>query len=156
MRTDKCVELYGGVGTIGLHLLDIFGTLVCSDENPHNLACFDKAVASLPKAYRKRATYCQKSAEGMVAAGHISPDVDVVIVDPPRKGLDDVTLDKLCERQTGNRLKLLVYVSCGFDAFKRNAEALVKNGGWSVTQAEGYVLFPGADHIETLAVFERR
>eukprot|EP00750_Incisomonas_marina_P003836 INCI13417.8.p1 GENE.INCI13417.8~~INCI13417.8.p1 ORF type:complete len:784 (-),score=129.03 INCI13417.8:592-2943(-) len=38
---SKCVELYGGVGTIGLNILDLVQTsLSCSDENPFNQACF--------------------------------------------------------------------------------------------------------------------
>jgi tRNA/tmRNA/rRNA uracil-C5-methylase (TrmA/RlmC/RlmD family) len=32
----NCVELYGGVGTIGLNCLDLLKSLHCSDENPHN------------------------------------------------------------------------------------------------------------------------
>ena len=49
----------------------------------------------------------------------------------------------------------LVYVSCGFDAFKRDREVLEKEGGWKVERVEGHVLFPGADAVETVAVFGR-
>ena len=38
-----------------------------------------------------------------------------------------------------------------------NAQFLmsVEGGGWRLTHAEGHVLFPGANHVETLAVFCR-
>jgi 23S rRNA (uracil1939-C5)-methyltransferase len=52
------------------------------------------------------------------------------------------------------QVKRLVYVSCGFEALKRDATALMA-AGWKVTHAEGFVLFPGSDHLETLAVFDR-
>ena len=45
-------------------------------------------------------------------------------------------------------------VSCGFGAFQRDCERLLR-GGWRVGHAEGHVLFPGSDHVETLCVFER-
>jgi hypothetical protein len=48
----RVVELYGGVGTIGLHLVDSVEYLVCSDENPHNLRCFQASVAALPASVR--------------------------------------------------------------------------------------------------------
>ena len=52
-------------------------------------------------------------------------------------------------------LKTLVYVSCGFDALKRDAEWLEEKGGWKLVSGEGRVHFPGADAVETLAVFKR-
>ena len=50
-------------------------------------------------------------------------------------------------------MKLVVYVSCGFQAFQRDCDALIKSGKWKVQFAEGYILFPGSDAIETLAFF---
>jgi len=48
----------------------------------------------------------------------------------------------------------LVYLSCGYAALERDAAALVA-GGWRVASAEAFTFFPGTDHLETLAVFER-
>ena len=47
----------------------------------------------------------------------------------------------------------LVYVSCGFDALQRDLAALAA-GRWRLDRVEGHVLFPGADHVETLAVLD--
>ena len=41
------LELYGGVGTIGLHLIDLCSLYICSDENPYNQTCFHHAIQSL-------------------------------------------------------------------------------------------------------------
>ena len=84
-----------------------------------------------------------------------SPEInkaDLVIVDPPRKGLDPEVVDALCQ---GNNLKTLIYVSCGFDAFVRDFQSLTTRGNWHLTRAEGHILFPGSDAIETLALFLR-
>ena len=226
----NCVELYAGVGTIGLNCLDLFSSLHCSDENPHNKKCFDATLAKMSKDVRTRAAYESKGATAIAKAGGLK-GYDIVIVDPPRKGLDDDVIDALLayypEGRDGSsnggfksrdmshsehgRLnnRRLIYVSCGFKAFKRDVSRLLgeesfssitdyrqPEGGdftessssnfslkmttgydtvnqdvrdqcssagsrnrsikhWRLVHAEGHVLFPGSDHIETLAVFDR-
>lgn len=77
---------------------------------------------------------------------------DTIIVDPPRKGLDTEVANALC---TQDKLKTLIYVSCGFAAFTRDFEVLTSKGNWKLKHVEGHVLFPGSDAIETLAFFSR-
>ena len=38
------LELYGGVGTIGLNVCDLLYSLVSSDENPHKKECFERSI----------------------------------------------------------------------------------------------------------------
>lgn len=188
-RLPRCLELYGGVGTIGLSCVDRVSFLHCSDENPFNEACFLRTAQSLDT----RAVYTPKRASAVVAAASpLAPHAvgaypgvsgfDVVLVDPPRKGLDEEVLAALStppllprrkqERSRGKHRRFeaadpreernvlprrLIYVSCGFKAFKRDCDALLaREGGWTLVHAEGHVLFPGSDHVETLAVFDRR
>jgi len=148
-----CVELYGGVGTIGLHLSDVVSSLVSSDENPNNFKCFNESVRALPKGIQSRLVYKQKNAAVMVESeAALFQKSQVLIVDPPRKGLDIEVVDYLCNKGYKN-MKLVVYVSCGFQAFQRDCNALTQSGKWKVEFAEGYLLFPGSDAIETLAFF---
>ncbi|CAE7736755.1 unnamed protein product [Symbiodinium sp. CCMP2592] len=137
------VELYAGVGTIGLHLADVAGSLVCSDENPFNRACFRRSVRSLPPDLQRKLSYVSGDAASQVDS---IPTADVVIVDPPRKGMEDEVLDALVRRPKRKLVKpcRLIYVSCGFPAFCRDAEKLIQHG-WTVLHAEGFVLFPGSD-----------
>lgn len=150
-----CVELYGGVGTIGLNLCDLFSKLNSSDENPNNKACFEAACASLSAKVGGNCIYIPKNATDVInEADVLSKDCEILVVDPPRKGLDEFVTNSFIdatERTDGP--KLLVYVSCGFDAFMRDCDALVNSGKWKLDSAEGHLLFPGADAIETLAFF---
>jgi 23S rRNA (uracil1939-C5)-methyltransferase len=161
-RFSHCLELYGGVGTIGLHLVDLFDHLISSDENPYNQACFEISVdrimvggKSLRRSQRNRIVYHSQSATDMVqGTNEYLEQADVVIVDPPRKGLDQEVLDALKNAPIkGSNGKILVYVSCGFAAFRRDYQGLVDSGRWILEYAEGHVLFPGSDAIETLAFF---
>jgi tRNA/tmRNA/rRNA uracil-C5-methylase (TrmA/RlmC/RlmD family) len=143
-----CVELYGGVGTIGLHVVDLVSSLVSSDENPFNEACFNESALALPKDIAKDVSYKPMNASNMVQSKALK-QAEVVIVDPPRKGLDDTVLQTLCTEASP---QLLVYVSCGFDAFQHDCNMLLKSK-WRLDHAEGHLLFPGSDAIETLAIF---
>lgn len=86
---------------------------------------------------------------------------DIVIVDPPRKGLEASVLQALCtqseQEQDGTGLAAphtLVYLSCGFPALKRDCDTLLA-GGWRLASAKAFIFFPGTDAIETLAIFTR-
>jgi len=149
----NCVELYGGVGTIGLHISDVVSSLVSSDENPNNAKCFYDSVRELPTDIQSRLVYRQKNATDMVTTEQaLFQNCQVLIVDPPRKGLDDEVVQYLY-KEGYKSMKLVVYVSCGFQAFQRDRDALIKSGKWKVQFAEGYILFPGSDALETLAFF---
>ena len=76
----------------------------------------------------------------------------VLIVDPPRKGLDLVA--RWLAREAPASLTRIIYISCGYKALETDT-AMLLSGRWKLLHAEGHVFFPGSDHIETLAVFDR-
>ena len=157
LSPDKSVvELYGGVGTIGLNILDLVKDLSCSDENPHNKKCFQRSKSGLPPSFQQRIDYTTGSASEMVVNKKELLGKDICIVDPPRKGLDDDVIEGLLSSGGPRRL---IYISCGFKAFKRDFDALTsanRNGSFTLLHAEGHVLFPGADHLETVAIFDKK
>lgn len=124
-----------------------------------------------------KACYMTASATDALRCGQ-ALGADVLIVDPPRKGLSEEVLEELCKPfnpdqeyvesisllsipdemvNWTNDVQTLIYVSCGFDALARDAERLLTGqGGWKLESATGYILFPGSDHVETLCVFRRQ
>jgi tRNA/tmRNA/rRNA uracil-C5-methylase (TrmA/RlmC/RlmD family) len=164
LKVDKCLELYGGVGTIGLHLVDMCGKqFLGSDENPYNVACFEASTQSLQRP-NTVVRYVSASASEMVLERKEHLSANAIIVDPPRKGLDAAVARALTwsvkprapidEQQP----QTLFYVSCGFEAFTRDYAVLTDPSAplpWTLQLAEGHILFPGSDAIETLAIFAR-
>ena len=161
----NCLELYGGVGTIGLHLNDLFSTLLSSDENPFNVECFTKSLNLLSdKNAKNKIKYLSKDATSVLKDDSIKQQkkksYEILIVDPPRKGLDEDVLQSLTqtidedESCILNDTKVLAYVSCGFDAFQRDCDALLHSKRWALDHVEGHVLFPGSNAVETLAFFK--
>ncbi len=159
----SCLELYGGVGTIGLNISDIVSSLVSSDENPNNQDSFSKSVTSLSTLScgilnDKNISYIPVNATDMILKHTTLKNRDlaeILIVDPPRKGLERIVTDSLINFNRDEGPKMIIYVSCGFDAFKNDSRTLLDSGLWNLTHAEGHLLFPGSDAIETLAVFSR-
>jgi 23S rRNA (uracil1939-C5)-methyltransferase len=81
----------------------------------------------------------------------LAQDGQVVIADPPRKGLDPALLQVLCARPP----ERFIYLSCGLPALLRDAQALVAGGALRLRELIAYDLFPFTAHVETLARFER-
>lgn len=87
--------------------------------------------------------------------------VDVVIVDPPKKGLEPGVLSALTAHydtvKGGEPSKdqlTLIYLSCGWDALKKEMAALME-ARWRLVHSRAFLFFPGTDAIETLAIFKR-
>jgi 23S rRNA (uracil-5-)-methyltransferase RumA len=141
-------EFYAGVGVIGLFLANEQRKIVCCEIEGSGLHCFEKSRHFLSEAVQKRISFKVGSANDLL---DMLNEADTVIVDPPRKGLDTRLLESLKKTQT---VKKIVYVSCGWPSFKRDCDTLLK-AGWELKEVEGYLLFPGSNHIEIVAVFDR-
>ena len=76
---------------------------------------------------------------------------DVVIVDPPRKGLDAPLLDALRHRPPAR----LVYLACGLRNLLQEIEALTSDGRMRLRGLEAFDFFPFTEHLETLVWLDR-
>jgi len=141
------LELYAGCGAIGLGLVERSRSLTFNEIGSASLAGLARGIAALPAEQRARTRVLAGSAE--VAAPEIGSE-SIVIVDPPRKGLEAGLLEALTRRKP----ERLVYVSCGLASFLRDTEALTGHG-LALEAATAYDLFPYTPHIETLASFRR-
>jgi len=75
------------------------------------------------------------------------PKPDVVIVDPPRAGLDP----KACEEIVKLRAQTLLYVSCKPETQKKNIEFLCQ-AGYKVQHIQPVDQFPQTPHVENIVV----
>lgn len=145
----RVVELYAGVGALGLPLAARVQSLALNELGEGSLRGLRLGIQALPGAIGARVTVHAGAAGDNVEL--VTSDVDVVIVDPPRKGLDAPLLARLAEAPP----RRLVYVSCGLEALVREAETLLTSGVFRLNALEAFNLFPYTEHVETLAVFDR-
>jgi 23S rRNA (uracil1939-C5)-methyltransferase len=141
---QRFVEYYAGVGVIGLCLAEKAQRVLACEINPFAAASFEKAYAL------QNSTPMTLFTGPAVNYLNLLNKADVVIADPPRKGLDGPLLKALLEN---SNVKEFWYVSCGWPSFKRDTQELLKR--WHLKQAKAYLFFPGTDHLEILAQFVR-
>lgn len=145
---SRIVEYYAGGGVIGMNMLEEAAKVFCCEINPHSEECFNLSKQKLSDGLQEKITYHVGPA---VQLTHFMKEANAVVADPPRKGLEPFFLEELCAHQN---IKQFIYISCGWPSFKRDCEFLL-NRNWELQLTEGYLFFPGTDHLETLAVFKR-
>lgn len=74
---------------------------------------------------------------------------DVLVVDPPRKGLDEGFIEAAITMKPNK----IVYVSCNPSTLARDA-ALFAEGGYVVKKVQPIDLFPQTIHVETVVLLE--
>jgi tRNA/tmRNA/rRNA uracil-C5-methylase (TrmA/RlmC/RlmD family) len=143
------LELYAGVGAIGLSLLPRVARVRFNELTPGSLRGLRMGIDALPPPLRARAAVLAGRAGEH--ASH-AREADVVIADPPRKGLDPLLREALCAAAPAR----FVYLSCDQGTFLSDARALLASGRLRLAQLLAYDLFPFTDHVEILALFSRR
>jgi tRNA/tmRNA/rRNA uracil-C5-methylase (TrmA/RlmC/RlmD family) len=78
-------------------------------------------------------------------------DYQIVIADPPRKGLGP----ELTEHLSNHTPEGLIYISCGLESLLRDAAQLTSRGKLRLVSLKAFNLMPFTEHVETVARFER-
>jgi len=135
------VDLYSGVGTIGLTSGGANVTMVEIDTNAHN------EMEQNIKALGLETTVKGVLAPSEQALEYIDSK-STLIVDPPRAGLHDKVITKILEVLP----KQVIYLSCNPVTQARDFALLQQN--YSIAWHQGYNFFPRTPHIEHLLVLE--
>ena len=146
---DACVaEFYAGVGAIGLSLLPRVREIRMNEVGPHSLHGMALGIAALDAADRARVEVVPGLAGEAIAA---ASGADVVIADPPRRGLDRGLLEHLGQQPP----ELFLYVSCGLESLLEDTARLTSGGKLRLSGLTAFNLMPFTEHVETVARFER-
>jgi 23S rRNA (uracil1939-C5)-methyltransferase len=137
------IDLYSGVGTIGLTIGGNDVTLI--EINEHAVREMRRNITELGREDSARAVL----AASENALDHITGN-ECVIVDPPRAGLHDDVIAKLLETAPSR----IIYLSCNPVTQARDVERLAEKYG--IRAHRGYNFFPRTPHIEHLVVLDRK
>jgi tRNA/tmRNA/rRNA uracil-C5-methylase (TrmA/RlmC/RlmD family) len=141
-------EFYGGVGAIGLSLLPRVRSIRINEVGAESLRGLAMGIDALHAVDRAKVSVVPGRAGDALAA---ADGAEVLIADPPRKGLDPELLNRLCERPPGR----FVYVSCGLESFEQDARRLTATGRVRLHSLTAFDLMPYTGHVETVASFAR-
>jgi 23S rRNA (uracil1939-C5)-methyltransferase len=137
------VDLYSGVGTIGLTIGGDNVTMV--EINEHAVREMERNITALEREKAVKAIL----APSETALEHISGD-STIIVDPPRAGLHEDVVKKLLDT-TPDRI---IYLSCNPVTQARDVALL--GSVYGVKSHRGYNFFPRTPHIEHLVILDRK
>ncbi|SDY09718.1 tRNA (uracil-5-)-methyltransferase [Evansella caseinilytica] len=146
---EKVVDAYCGVGTIGLWLADGAGEL-------RGMDVIEEAIQDARKNAEahgvRHALYVTGKAETWLPKWEKQGwHPDVVIVDPPRTGLDRSLIDTLLRVKP----ERIVYVSCNPSTLAKNVNDLTA-GGYELKLLQPVDMFPHTAHVECVVLIERR
>lgn len=129
------IDLYSGVGTIGLTIGGDAVTLV--EINEYAVAEMKRNITSLDRQNAQAVL-----APSEKALSHLDGK-DIVIIDPPRAGLHADVVEKLLQTKP----EKIIYLSCNPVTQARDIALLTQS--YTLTETRGYNFFPRTPHIET-------
>lgn len=138
IKTNRVLDLYAGVGTIGLS--------VARDKNLIAVECDDSAFQELRKNCAGTSAKAIH-ARSEDALEYIEPD-QTVIVDPPRAGCGTELIEKLLQVMPPS----IIYLSCNPITQARDAKMLEEK--YHIIKVQPYNFFPRTPHLENLMVLE--
>lgn len=142
------VDMYAGVGTIGIYLAD-------KAKKVYGIEIVEEAVKMANETIKdNNITNCEyvcgDAGERLKEILDKNLNIDVTVVDPPRKGLDDLAIETLIKTNS----KRIVYVSCNPATLARDLKKLSEN--YIIEKVQPVDMFPQTSHVETVCLLNRK
>ncbi len=147
-KTDTVIDAYCGIGTISLFLAR-------QAKKVYGIEIVPEAISDAKKNAKMNGIMNVEFVVG--AAEKVMPwwkaqglDPDVIVVDPPRKGCDEVFLQAMLDMEP----KRIVYVSCNPSTLARDLRIL-EDGGYETKEVQPVDMFGQTGHVECVALMSR-
>lgn len=142
------LDLYCGAGTIGLSMAKYARRIIGAEIIPDAVENARKTAA---KAKFNNAEFiCADAGEAAKTLSDRGIRPDVIILDPPRKGCDEFTLNACI----GLSPERIVMVSCDPASAARDC-AFLKKAGYHAVRAAAFDLFPRTVHVESIILMSK-
>ena len=148
-KSDTVLDLYCGVGTITLAMAKAAGKVIGVEVVPQ--AVEDAKANAMRNGIQNAEFFCGDAGQAALELEKQGVSPDVIVVDPPRKGLNAdciAALTKISPRR-------IVYVSCDPATLARDV-ALLKEQGFKVQNALACDLFPRCAHVESIVCLSKQ
>ncbi|KAI9722054.1 MAG: hypothetical protein M1812_002014 [Candelaria pacifica] len=150
------IDAYSGSGLFSLTLSSLFESTTGIDISSSSIKSAT-TNASLNNLSEKCSFLAAADASALFTQITYPADETVMVIDPPRKGCDDVFLNQLVAFAP----KRVVYVSCNVHTQARDVGVLVggvgdSEGRYEIESLRGFDFFPQTGHVEGVAILRRK
>lgn len=150
INTEKVLDLYSGVGTIGLSVArDKKLTLVEVDKYAFAELSKNISTSDSDQACAQNTNIVATLAKSEDVLDYVEPD-QTVILDPPRAGCDDKLISRLLEVKP----RTIAYLSCNPATQARDVKKLLEE--YQIIDVKTFNFFPRTPHIENLVILTLR
>ncbi len=152
--TEKLLDLYCGIGTIGLSMADRAGEIVGIEIVEEAVDCARENAAC--NGIQNARFYCGDASDANLLLSNAEQSLGslngaTVIMDPPRKGSTPALIEYLSKRN----FEKIVYVSCNPDTLARDC-VLFRALGYEIGTVTPVDLFPRTGHVESVVTLTRK
>lgn len=143
-KNDVLLDAYCGVGTIGLiaskNVAKVIGVELVKDA-------VNDAIANAKANNINNVRFiCDDASKFMLNCARQKQKIDVVIMDPPRKGSDKVFLDALLKLAPSK----VIYISCNPHTQVDDLKVLLEK--YAIDKIQPVDMFPNTYHVETITL----
>jgi 23S rRNA (uracil1939-C5)-methyltransferase/tRNA (uracil-5-)-methyltransferase len=142
------IDTYCGSGLFAVSLAKSFETVYGVEVS--DLAVTAAKANAILNDVKNAQFICGMSEQIFKKVSHFPRDSTCIIIDPPRKGCDDVFLKQLFKFLP----KAIIYVSCDPATQARDTKEIIA-AGYRVVDITPFDLFPNTRHVESVLSFTR-
>ena len=144
-KKPTVLDAYAGIASFGIVISDICQKVISVEENPDSTTLVQEVlqlnkINNLEIHTADTAKYMEKC----------SGKFDVIILDPPRKGCDEKTLDETLRLCTGQ----IIYISCNPATLARDLKYLTAKNA-KIQSIRPFDMFCHTPHIENVAIISK-
>ena len=137
------LDLYCGTGIIGIIISDLVKSVV-------GIEVVEQAIVNANSNKElnnvKNISFICDKVENRI---NEFKDIDLIIVDPPRRGLDNTSINSILNIKP----KEIIYISCDPNTLVRDLKLL--SGGYDIKSISIIDMFPNTYHVETIVFLGR-
>ncbi len=151
--SELLLDLYCGIGSIGLSMADAAGEVLGMEIVPEAVQCAAENAARNCIANASFSCGDAGDPQGLLhAAAELKGELSqaVVVLDPPRKG----TTPELIGGIADHGIQRVVYVSCNPDTLARDCKLFAEHG-YRIGKVTPVDLFPRTGHVESVVLLTK-
>ncbi len=145
--SEVLLDLYSGVGMIGMFLAGKAEKVFLVEENP---AAVSDAIKNAGLNKLENLQLFEGRVEDVLQKSGALKNADVIVLDPPRQGAGEKVIGWIEKSQA----KKVIYVSCDLGTFCRDLKSLA-GAGFKLETLVPIDMFPQTYHVEIAAKFTR-